>query len=444
MAESGSDKKRVLILGAGLVTKPAVRYLAKNGFAVTVASRTVAKAEALVEGLDGGSAREFLINDVPALKELVGSHDLTVSLLPAAHHPKVAKACLENKKPMVTTSYVKPEMRELDKQARASGILLLNEMGVDPGIDHMSAMKVIDRVADEGGKVLSFKSYCGGLPAPDAKTTPWGYKFSWSPRGVVLAGTNPAKYLQDGEVVDIGGRDLFAHSWPVEVPEAGTFEAYPNRDSLPYKELYGLDDAKTMLRGTLRYPGWCETWKAMVDLGLLSLEERDDLGGQTYRELMASLVGGEPKTAERDVARHLGIEMKSEPMERWRWLGLFSEDKVDPEPTLLDVLSHRLLQKLEYGPGERDMIVLHHDFLAELGEKKKNLTSTLIDYGVPGGDSAMSRTVSLPAAIGVRLILEGKLDLVGVHIPVKREIYEPVLAELETLGIRCREDERDA
>jgi saccharopine dehydrogenase-like NADP-dependent oxidoreductase len=293
--------------------------------------------------------------------------------------------------------------------------------------------------------VVGFKSYCGGLPAPDAKTTPWGYKFSWSPRGVVLAGTNSARYLKDGEVVEIPGKDLFGHSWEVDVPEARTFEAYPNRDSLPYKDLYGLGDAKTMLRGTLRYPGWCETWKAMVDLGLLSLEERDDLGGQTYRELMASLVpGAEVGSVEKDVADHLGIDMESEPMLRWRWLGLFSDDKVDPEPTLLDVLSHRLLQKLEYGPGERDMIVLHHDFDVELADGKKKITSSLIDYGVPGGDSAMSRTVSLPAAIAVRLVLEGKLDVVGVHIPVKRSIYEPVLEELETLGIRCREEEQPA
>jgi saccharopine dehydrogenase-like NADP-dependent oxidoreductase len=434
--------KNVLILGAGLVTKPGVDYLAEHGFAVTVASRTVSKAEALIRGLNHGRAHEFLIDDKAALNELVAAHDLTVSLLPARFHVEVAEACLANGKPMVTTSYVKPQMRALDEKARQKGLLLLNELGLDPGIDHMSAMKIIDEVAERGGKVAGFKSYCGGLPAPQAKTTPWGYKFSWSPRGVVLAGTNPARFLQDGEVIDIPGPELFGHHWPVEVQGAGVFEAYPNRDSLPYKDLYGLSDATTMLRGTLRYPGWCETWKKMVELGLLSLDKRDDLERFTYRGLMASLAGGEPKNAEQAVCDYLSIALDSEPMRRWKWLGLFAEDKVPAVDTVLDALSQRLRQKLQYGPKEQDMIVLHHVFDVDFGAEKKTLTSTLVAFGAEQGDSAMSRTVSLPAAIGTRLILEGKLTETGVRIPVEKEIYAPVLAELERMGIGLQETER--
>jgi len=431
---------RVLIFGAGLVTKPGVHYLATHGFKITVASRTVSKAQALLSGLEGSKAVEFTIDDKAKLSSLVADHDLTISLLPATYHIEVAKACLANNRPMVTTSYVSHEMKALDKEARDKGLLLLNELGLDPGIDHMSAMKIIDDISERGGKILSFKSYCGGLPAPDARNTPWGYKFSWSPKGVVLAGTNPARYLKDGETINIPGEELFAHHWEVDIPNLRTFEAYPNRDSLPYQELYGLKDTETMLRGTLRYPGWCETWKKAVDFGLLSLEERDDLSEMTYKELMAALCGEEStESIEEKVAAKLKLSRDSEPIKRWEWLGLFSEEKVPDKPTLLDVMAHRLLEKLQYGPGERDMIVLHHEFEAEFKEGKKQITSTLIDYGDPQGNSSMSRTVSLPAAIGTRLYLEGKLQATGVRIPVDKEIYEPVLKELEQLGIECKE-----
>ncbi len=437
-------KKKVLILGAGLVTKPAVEYLSKAGYAVTVASRTLSKAEALIEGLPDTRAVRFTIDDGQLLDQLVAETDLAISLLPATHHPAVAEMCLRHGKPMVTTSYVSPAMKALDKEASRKGVLLLNELGLDPGIDHMSAMRIIHKVQDEGGRVVSFKSYCGGLPAPEANTNPWGYKFSWSPRGVVIAGTNSARYLENGKEIDIPGEELFAHHWPVEVPGAGTFEAYPNRDSLGYIQLYRLKGVETMLRGTLRYPGWCDCWKALVDLGMLSLEERSDLKGKTYRQLLASLVpGGKPETLEEDLARHLGLDPNGDVLSRWKWLGLLSDEPVPEEPTLLDVLAHRLQEKLQYEEGERDMIVLHHEFVADFGGKRKKITSTMVDYGIPHGHSAMARTVSLPAAVGTKLILEGKIPLAGVRIPVEKVIYEPVLDELETMDIRCTEAEED-
>ncbi len=436
-------KKNVLILGAGLVTKPAVEYLSKAGYAITVASRTVSKAQALIDGLEDAQALTFNVGDGDLLDKLVSEADLAISLLPATYHVEVAKACLRHDKPMVTTSYVSPAMRSLDEEAKAKGLLLLNEIGLDPGIDHMSAMKIIHDVEKRGGKVVSFKSYCGGLPAPEANDNPWGYKFSWSPRGVVIAGTNSARYLEDGEVVEIPGPELFAHHWPLAVPGAQTFEAYPNRDSLGYIELYGLEQAKTMLRGTLRYPGWCDCWKALVDLGMLSLDERKDLAGKTYRQLLAELVGGNAETLEKDLESKLGLDPEGDVMARWRWLGLLSDEPVADEPTVLDVFAHRLQEKLQYAEGERDMIVLHHEFMVEFPEGSKKITSTMIDYGIPGGHSSMARTVSLPAAVGTKLILEGALNLTGVHIPVLPEIYEPVLAELEQMDITCREEEFD-
>jgi len=438
------SKKKILILGAGLVTRPAVEYLSKAGFAVTVASRTVAKAQTLVEGIGGGRALSFNVADDKLLDELVADTDLAMSLLPATYHVNVARACLAHRKPLVTASYVSAEMKALDAQATEAGVLLLNELGLDPGIDHMSAMRVNHRVEAAGGNVVSFKSYCGGLPAADANTNPWGYKFSWSPRGVVVAGTNSARYLQDDKEVNVPGPELFANHWYVEVPGAGTFEAYPNRDSLSYIGLYGLDHVHTMLRGTLRYKGWCDAWKALVDLGVLSLDKRDDLAGKTYRSLLASLVpNGTIESLEQDLVRHLGLDPQGDVLERWTWLGLLSDEQVPDEPTLLDVLSHRLQEKLQYAPGERDLIVLHHQFVADYGDRKQTITSTMVDEGIPNGHSAMARTVTLPAAVGAKLILEGKLPLTGVKIPVEPAIYEPILAELEEMGISCQEVELD-
>jgi saccharopine dehydrogenase (NADP+, L-glutamate forming) len=432
---------RVLLLGAGLVTRPLVRYLLeKPGLHLTIGSRTVSKAQKLLDGHPQGKAFELLVDDHAALAKAVADHDLTISLLPYTHHVTVANLCIEHRKNMITTSYVSAAMKALDKPARDAGILILNEIGLDPGIDHMSAMRIIDDVKNRGGRVTSFMSYCGGLPAPDANTNPWGYKFSWSPRGVVMAGRNPGRFLKEGLVVDIPGPELFRHYETVQVPDAGAFEGYPNRDSLGYIELYGLKDAITMFRGTLRYPGWCKTLKAVVDLGLINDTERGDLKGKTFAEMMRLLVpGSQGKDIKSATAAHLGLPVDSDPIRRMEWLGLFSNDPLPAAPNVMDVLVVRMDQKMQYAPGERDLVVLHHDFKAEFADHKEHLTSTLIDHGIPHGDSAMSRTVSLPAAVATWMILQGQIPMTGVHIPVDPRVYEPVLKELETLKIHCEE-----
>jgi len=440
----GMNTKKVLLLGAGMVTRPGVAYLLDQGCEVVVASRTVKKAEALVAGHELGSARAFDIDDVAELGHLVAAADLTISLLPAPHHPTVAEACLAAGKPLVTTSYVGPAMKALAPRAEAAGILLLNEIGLDPGIDHMSAMKIIHAVEAEGGQVVSFRSYCGGLPAPEANNVPWGYKFSWSPRAVLTAGLNPARYLDEGKLNDVPGPDLFLHNWPVDVPNVHKFEGYPNRNSMEYVETYGLQKAQTMFRGTLRYPGWSACLKLVVDLGLLDQTPRKDLPGQTHAGLVASLVqGATPKTLRADIAAKFGIPVEADALARLEWAGFFSDEPVGDVPTLLDMVGARLQSKLVFADGERDMIVLHHEFIAQdAAGKQRRIFSTLVDYGVPGGDSAMARTVSLPCAVATNLILEGKITLTGLHIPVSPEIYVPVLAELETLGITCKETEQ--
>jgi saccharopine dehydrogenase (NADP+, L-glutamate forming)/spermidine synthase len=434
--------KKVLVLGAGLVTKPLVRYLLDQpDYHVTVASRTVSKAERLIDNHPRGEAHTLLVTDRDLLNRFISNADLAISLVPYAYHVTVAELCLANKKHMVTTSYVQDAMQALDGRAKEAGVILLNEIGLDPGIDHMSAMKIIHGVEEQGGKIASFYSYCGGLPAPDAVTTPFGYKFSWSPRGVVLAGKNTGRYRKDGKEVFVPGPELFSHYWTIDIEGLATFEAYPNRNSLPYIEKYGLTGIQSMYRGTLRNSGWCDAWKKMVEIGYLG-EEEGDLQGLTFADLTRRLAGiGEEGDLKEQLAARLSIEEDSEVIRRLDWLGLLGDDALPVEKgSPLDVLAARLLEKLQYAEGERDMIVLHHDFIAEYpGPRRERITSTLIDYGIPGGDSAMSRTVSLPAAIAARLILDGKISMTGVHIPVTPEIYNPVLEELETMDIICQE-----
>jgi saccharopine dehydrogenase-like NADP-dependent oxidoreductase len=434
--------KRVLVLGAGLVARPLVRYfLARPGIRVTVADRERDRADALVAGAANGVAPAFDVDDAARLAALVADCDLAVSLLPYVHHAAVAEACIARGRHLVTTSYVSDAMRALDARARAAGVVLLNEVGLDPGIDHMSAMRIFDGVAARGGRVVSFRSYCGGLPAPEADTNPLGYKFSWSPRGVLLAGRNPARYLEDGEVVEVPGPELFDHHRAVEVPGAGTFEGYPNRDSLGYRDVYGLGDARTVFRGTLRLPGWCRAMKKMADLGMFALEPLAGPAPATWAEWTARLAGL-PSTAglRAAVAERIAVPVDSNILDRWEFLGLFSDEPL-PGGSIapLDTLVARMQEKMAYGPGERDQVVLFHEVVAEYPDHRERITSTLVAFGEPGGDSAMSRTVGLPAAIGARMVLEGRVRLTGVHVPVTPAIYGPVLDELATLGIECRE-----
>lgn len=435
--------KNVLILGAGLVAKPLVRYLLDQpDFHVKVASRTVSKAEKLVGGHPRGEAQGLNVDDTATLKNLISKADLVISMVPYTHHVTVANLCIELKKHMVTTSYVSEAMRKLDQKAKDAGIMILNEIGLDPGIDHMSAMKIIHEAQNKDGRIASFYSYCGGLPAPEANTNPWGYKFSWSPRGVVLAGKNSARYLKDKKEVNVPSPDLFAHFWKMNIEGLPELEAYPNRDSVPYIELYGISDADSMYRGTLRYPGWCQTMKKIVELGFLEDKELN-VAGLTYADLLGKLIKKQKGTnLKKDLATYLKIDENSEPIKRFAWLGLLSDEKLPFEKSsLLDIFANRLLERLQYEEGERDMIVLHHEFIAEYpkDKKKEKITSTLIDFGIPHGDSAMSRTVGLPAAIGATLILRKKIKATGVFIPVSSSIYEPTLKELEKQGIICKE-----
>jgi saccharopine dehydrogenase-like NADP-dependent oxidoreductase len=432
--------KKVLVLGAGLVSKPLVVYLLKNGFQVKVASRTVSKAEALIKGYENGEAESLNVNDQKQLKNLITDSDIVISLVPYTFHVQIAKLCIDLKKHLITTSYVSPAMQELDEAAKEAEILILNEIGLDPGIDHMSAMRIIDDVHQRGGKVVSFQSYCGGLPALQNNNLPFGYKFSWSPRGVVMAGKNNGQFLEDGKVVFIPSKDLFKNYVIIDIEGFGSLEAYTNRNSLPYKELYGLKDAHTLFRGTLRNNGWCYAMKKAQHLGLFDDAERQDLKELTYRQLIAKLIGSEnTENIISKTARFLHIEHYSTVIKNFKWLGLFSDDPLPEENNVMDIFCTLLQKKLVMSEDDLDLIVLYHRFIAEFSGREELITSTLIDTGIPGGDSAMSRTVSLPAAIASALILNDKIKMTGVQIPVHSEIYNPVLDELARLNIKCVE-----
>lgn len=433
--------KRIVVFGAGMVAGAHVDYLLNvPDFQVTVASRTLSKAEALVKDHPRGRAVQANSDDEAALEALIAEADLAVSLLPYAYHPTVARLCIKHGVHMVTTSYVKDAMAQLDGAARAAGVILLNEIGVDPGIDHMTAMRIIHGVAARGGRVTKFVSWCGGLPAPEANDNPFGYKFSWSPRGVLLAGKNPAHYLWDGQDVVIPGGELFDHYWTVPVAVEGQiigFDGYPNRDSLPYMQTYGIENPQTFFRGTLRYPGWCQTLRKIAELGLLEETPLSGLEGATFAQLTARLVGSDRHNVRAALAAYLDLSLDSPVIDHLDWLGLLGDEPLPGDlRSPIDILTARMLAKMQYAPGERDMLVLQHQFEAEYADGKERIISTMVDFGQPHGYTSMARTVGLPAAIAVKLILHGEIDLLGVQVPVVPEIYEPVLEELEDLGIR--------
>ncbi|MDX2474319.1 MAG: saccharopine dehydrogenase C-terminal domain-containing protein [Candidatus Krumholzibacteria bacterium] len=436
--------QKILVLGAGMVAGPLIRYLLDHNYGLTVTSLGLEDAVKLVGGDPHGTALSLDLSDDATLSQLVGEHDLVISLVPYSFHPLVANHCLQKGKNLITASYVSAEMAAFDQEAKEQGLIFLNEIGLDPGIDHMSAMRIIDDVHARGGKIRHFRSYCGGLPAPDANDNPYGYKFSWAPRGVLMASRNGARYWRDNHEVNVRPERLFRDMHLLDVPGAGVFEAYPNRDSLEYRDIYELgDEVRSVFRGTLRYIGWCNTMHSLVKIGMLDTEPRNSKD-MTYADYMRDLLDAEPAEDLRVVAAsRMRLPPDTLPPWNMHWLGLFSRrpigrDQISP----LDALSEIMQDKLRYNPGERDMVVLFHEFKAWFAEDDhyECLTSSLVDYGVRYGDSSMSRTVSLPAAIAARLILEGKITSRGVLRPVIPEIYNPVLDELANLNIVCAEE----
>uniref|UniRef100_A0A6B2L3S6 Saccharopine dehydrogenase n=1 Tax=Arcella intermedia TaxID=1963864 RepID=A0A6B2L3S6_9EUKA len=438
-----------MVLGAGLVTRPIVHYLSNTcQYKVTLGSRTLSKAQELCKGAVNATAIEVDVENeahLQKLEEIIPGVDAVVSMLPYLFHAKVCAIAIRHKKHFLTTSYVSPAMRDLEAAAKEAGVVLVNECGVDPGTDHMSAQKLIDEVHAKGGKIVGFKSFCGGLPAPADNNNPLGYKFSWAPRGVLLASRNTATFLRDGKEVTIPGADLFS-SYEIQKVEGleSELESYPNRDSIQYLKIYGIEnECKSIIRGTYRNRGWCDVIKKLSDLGYLSLTEQD-LNGKTYSQLTAStLKDGASGDLQGDVAKQLGLESTDRIITTMKWLGLFDALPVPANTkTMLDALCSAMLERMQYAEGEVDMLVMLHTFDCEFPKEslRRIYTCRLLDFGIKGGDSSMSRTVSLPVAIATKLVLEGKLShLKGLVMPTLPELYNPILQELESMGIVFRE-----
>ncbi|WZH40151.1 Saccharopine dehydrogenase [Fusarium acuminatum] len=435
-----------LLLGSGFVATPAVEVLSKAGIHVTVACRTLASAKNLAGTYDNTKAISLDVNDSAALKEAVSQHDITISLIPYTYHVAVIKAAIKAKKNVVTTSYVSPAMEELHEEAKAAGITVLNEIGVDPGVDHLYAVDFIDRIQQEGGKIKSFRSFCGGLPAPES------YKFSWSSRGVLLALKNNAKYYEDNKEIDITGVDLMGTAKPYHTGYLGfNFVAYGNRDSTGYRQRYRIPDAETVVRGTIRYNGFPQFVKALVDIGFLRDDEQDFFKQAIpWKEALQKFIGAS-SSSEEDLTKAVlskttfsDESVKAQVLAGLKWIGVFSDVKITPRGTALDTLCASLEEKMAYEKGERDLVFLQHTFDVVNKDGSQNTwTSTLVEYGAPegsGGFSAMSRLVGVPCGVAVKLVLDGTITDKGVVAPVYPSLARTLMKTLrDDYGIECKE-----
>jgi saccharopine dehydrogenase-like NADP-dependent oxidoreductase len=406
---------------------------------VIVANRTPSKAEDVIAGRSGGKAVRWSTDEPRILDEVVREADLAISMVPKPVHIHVARACLRHGKHMLTTAYEIPELVALDEEARQKGVLILNELGEVPGMDHMGTQMVLDEIRQEEGRVIRLSSYGSGLPAFEFNRNPMGYKFSWDPRTVFAAAQTPGAYLEKGKKIEVPGDKLFEHFWLVDIEGLGTFESYPNKDVEKYVEPFGLDrENVSFYRGLLRFSGYCNNMRHMLALGLFDSERERSFEGMSYRQLMASLVGAAPTDdVESAVAQYLGLDSLADIIHRLNWLGLFEDRSIAiSKGTCLDVLLGQMLARMSYEPHERDMILLHVEALAEFpGGRRERRLATMRVEGIPNGESAMSRAVALPAAIAARLVLEGEIQASGARMPPNLpELHKPVLEELATFG----------
>lgn len=439
--------QNILVIGAGRSTSSLIQYLInhapKYGWKITVADFQLELAASKAMGL--ADVIKLDVTDEISRISAISRADLVISMLPAHMHIPVAIDCIALGKHLVTASYISPEMEALDVRAKEAGVILLNEIGVDPGIDHLSAMKVIDEIRAKGGKMHLFESFTGGLPAPGSDNNPWKYKFTWNPRNVVLAGSGGAvKFIHEGQYKYIPYHKVFKRTEIIEIPEFGRFEGYANRDSLRYRSVYGLDNIPTIYRGTFRRPGFCKAWSTLVDLGMTDdsykLEASEHL---TYRQFTNTFLAyHSTDSVELKLMHYLNIPHDNDLMEKIEWLGLLDNELIRlPNASPAQILQKRLEEKWKMEKGDRDMIVMYHKFGYELNGEMQMCESSMVVLGDDEINTAMSKTVGLPVGIATRLIAEGIIKTPGVMLPISPEIYKPMLAELEQYGIRFNERE---
>lgn len=444
-------KKNILVIGAGMSTSVLVEYLLGEADAhdwhVTVVDRDVELARTRVAGHPRGQAGELDAGDERARRKHVAAADLVVSMLPAHLHAPVVEACVDLQRHFVSASYVSPDVRALGPAAGEAGVALLCEMGVDPGIDHMSAMEQLDGLRARGATITAFETFTGGLVAPESDDNPWNYKLTWNPRNVVLAGQAGAKFLHQGQHKYIPYHQIFRRYEALAIPGHGAFEGYPNRDSLEYRHHYGLEGVETIYRGTLRRPGFCDAWHCLVQLGLTDDSyELEQMGDMTYRDLVDTLLEYDPGTPiERKLRAYLGIELDSDTYRRLAWLGLFERRAIGlRRATPAQALQKLLESKWRMAEGDRDMVAMLHKVEYELDGKSHEAQSSMVVLGSAQPRTAMATTVGLTAGIGAKLLLSGEITRRGVIVPTAADVYGPVLAELRRHGVVFTGHEEEA
>lgn len=441
--------QHILIIGAGKSSTALINYLLENAkkehWHITIGEKDLALAESKIKGNTQAKAVTFDVFDAELLTQLVTEHDLVISMLPASLHIHVARKCAELKKHFLTASYLTEEIKSLNGQFENAGKLMIMEMGLDPGIDHMSAMKVLDDLRGKGYVLTGFETFTGGLVAEESVgDNPWKYKFTWNPRNVVLAGQGTCKFIQEGRYKYIPYQKLFRRTEAIYIPDHGYFEGYANRDSLAYLDVYNLRGIKTLYRGTLRRPGYCAAWDVFVQLGATDdTYQMENVSEMTHRQFINSFLSYNPNdSVELKLAHYLSLDLDNGIMFKLKWLGMFDDELVGlNQGTPAQILEHILKKKWTLDPADKDMIVMWHKFNFLDGEKPRQIESSMVALGDDEVNTAMSKTVGLPLAIAAKMILKGKINLTGVHVPIKKEIYEPVLEELTTTGLKFNERE---
>lgn len=444
--------KKITVIGAGRSSSSLIQYLldhsVENDYHVVVADQSLETAQKKINNHPNGKALQFSLDQTELRKQLVQESDVVISMLPAFLHIELAKDCVALGKHMVTASYISAEMKALNEEVVTKGLVFMNECGLDPGIDHMSAMKVLNEIREKGGNPVHFESFCGGLVAPESDNNAWNYKFSWNPRNVVVAGQGgAAKFLQQGTYKYIPYQRVFKRTEFLEVDGYGRFEAYANRDSLSYRDAYGLQKAHTIYRGTMRRVGYSRAWNMLVQLGVTddtyTIEDSEHM---TYREFINSFLYYHPTdSVEVKFRLTLNIEQDDTVWDKFVELDLFNDQKMVglKNATPAQILEKILSEKWQLQPEDKDMIVMYHKFGYTMPgiEETQQIDSTMVCIGDDSEHTAMAKTVGLPVAIVALQILNGKITTPGVQMPIKKEVYEPVLKELETFGIIFNEKE---
>jgi saccharopine dehydrogenase-like NADP-dependent oxidoreductase len=443
--------RTILIIGAGRSASSLIHYLlnksVQENLHLTIGDLSQELAQRKTNNHPNATAIALDINNISQRQTEIQKADIVISMLPAHMHIEVAKDCVTFKKNMVTASYVSDAMQNLDTEVKANGLVFMNEIGLDPGIDHMSAMKVIHEIEEKGGKMILFESFCGGLVAPESDTNLWNYKFTWAPRNVVLAGQGgAAKFIQEGKYKYIPYHKLFRRTEFLEVEGYGKFEAYGNRDSLKYRSVYGLDNILTLYRGTIRRVGFSKAWNMFVQLGMTDdtyvMENSETM---SYRDFINSFLPYSPTDSVEIKTRiQLGIEQDDIMWDKLLELDLFNANKIVglKNATPAQILEHILNDCWKLQPNDKDMIVMYHKFGYEINGQRKQIDSKMVCLGDDQTYTAMAKTVGLPVAMAAIQILNGNIKTPGVQLPIRKEVYEPILKELEEFGVIFKETEK--